>query len=256
MYFGVMEEWYHYLLLIVVGFTVGFINTVAGGGSLISLPILIFLGLPPAVANGTNRVAIVIQTATATAGFKSKGVSTFPLNIYLGFAALIGAIIGARIAVDVDGEAFNRILAIVMVAVIFIIIFKPKTNLSAIQERLTGKYLWIGCIVFFFIGIYGGFINAGIGFIIILFLHYFNHMTLVRANATKVAVVFMYTLSALAVFALNDKVEWTIGLVLAIGNACGAWVSSRVSVKKGDAFIRTFLVVMVAVMAVKLWFFT
>ena len=256
MYFYAMEEWYHYLLLIGVGFVVGFINTVAGGGSLISLPVLIFLGLPPAVANGTNRVAIVIQTATATAGFKSKGVSTFPFNAYLGFSALIGAIIGARIAVDVDGEAFNRILAIVMVVVIVIIIFKPKANLSNIQERLTGKYLWVGMITFFFFGIYGGFINAGLGFIMILFLHYFNHMTLVRANATKVAVVFTYMLSALAVFALNDKVEWTIGLVLAIGNASGAWISSRVSVKRGDKFIRTFLVIMVAVMAVKLWFFT
>jgi uncharacterized membrane protein YfcA len=250
-----MEEWYHYVLLIGVGFAVGFINTVAGGGSLLSLPVLIFLGLPPSVANGTNRVAIVIQTATAVAGFKSKGVSTFPFNIYLGASALVGAIIGAQIAVDVDGALFNRILAIIMVTVIVIIIFKPKTNLQNIQERLTGKYLWIGIIAFFFFGIYGGFINAGLGFILILFLHYVNHMTLVRANATKVAVVFIYMLSALAVFALNDKVNWTIGLVLAIGNAGGAWIASRYSVKKGDKFIRLFLVVMVAVMAVKLWFF-
>jgi len=250
-----MEEWYHYVLLIGVGFAVGFINTVAGGGSLLSLPVLIFLGLPPSVANGTNRVAIVIQTATAVAGFKSKGVSTFPFNVYLGASALVGAIIGAQIAVDVDGALFNRILAIIMVTVIVIIIFKPKTNLQNIQERLTGKYLWIGIIAFFFFGIYGGFINAGLGFILILFLHYVNHMTLVRANATKVAVVFIYMLSALAVFALNDKVNWTIGLILAIGNAGGAWIASRYSVKKGDKFIRLFLVVMVAVMAVKLWFF-
>lgn len=250
-----MEEWYHYVLLVGVGFAVGFINTIAGGGSLLSLPVLIFLGLPPSVANGTNRVAIAIQTATAVAGFKSKGVSTFPFNIYLGASALVGAVIGARIAVDVDGALFNRILAIIMVTVIIIIIFKPKTNLQNIQERLTGKYLWIGIIAFFFFGIYGGFINAGLGFILILFLHYVNHMTLVRANATKVAVVFIYMLSALVVFALNDKVNWFIGLVLALGNAGGAWIASRYSVKKGDKFIRLFLVIMVAVMAVKLWFF-
>lgn len=250
-----MEEWYHYVLLVAVGFAVGFINTVAGGGSLLSLPVLIFLGLPPSVANGTNRVAIAIQTATAVAGFKSKGVSTFPFNIYLGASALVGAVIGARIAVDVDGALFNRILAIIMVTVIVIIIFKPKTNLQNVQERLTGKYLWIGIIAFFFFGIYGGFINAGLGFILILFLHYVNHMTLVRANATKVAVVFIYMLSALVVFALNDKVNWFIGLVLAVGNAGGAWIASRYSVKKGDKFIRLFLVIMVAVMAVKLWFF-
>ena len=250
-----MEEWYHYVLLIVVGFAVGFINTVAGGGTLLSLPVLIFLGLPPNVANGTNRVAIVIQTAFATAGFKSKGVTTFPFNAYLGASALLGAIIGASIAVDIDGAVFNKILAVIMIAVILIIVFKPKINLKDVHERLTGKYLWLGMLAFFFFGIYGGFINAGLGFIIILFLHFFNHMSLVRANATKVAVVCIYTLSALVVFILNDKVNWAVGFVLAIGNATGAWIASRVSVNKGDGFIKTFLLLVVGIMAIKLWFF-
>jgi uncharacterized membrane protein YfcA len=251
-----MEEWYHYVLLVVVGFVVGFINTIAGGASLISLPVLIFLGLPPSVANGTNRVAIAIQTAIGVAGFKSKGVSTFPFNVYLGIAALFGSIIGAYIAVDIKGETFNRILAIIMIIVVLIIVFKPKINLENLEERLTGKYLWIGMIAFFFFGIYGGFINAGIGFIILLFLHYVHRMNLVRANATKVAIVCIYTLAALAVFIYNDKIIWKVGLVLAIGNGAGAWVSSRVSVRKGDGFIKTFLVIMVIIMAIKLWFFT
>lgn len=249
-----MEEWYHYAFLIGVGFAAGFINTVAGGGSLLSLPTLIFLGLPPAIANGTNRIAVVIQTALATAGFKSKGVSTAPFNIYLGIAALLGSIIGAKIAVDIKGETFNTILGTVMIVVILIIVFKPKMSIAEMQERLTGKYLWIGCIAFFFFGIYGGFINAGIGFIIILFLHYVHQMTLVRSNATKVVVVFMYSVSALVVFILNDKVNWVMGLILALGNGTGAWVASRVSVDKGDGFIKTFLVIVVALMAIKLIF--
>ena len=165
-----MDEWYHYILLIVVGFAVGFINTIAGGGTLLSLPVLIFLGLPPNVANGTNRVAIIIQTAFATAGFKSKGVTTFPFNAYLGASALLGAIIGARIAVDIDGAVFNKILAVIMIAVVLIVFFKPEINLKDVNERLTGKYLWLGMLAFFIFGIYGGFINAGIGFIIILAL--------------------------------------------------------------------------------------
>ncbi|MFS4415625.1 sulfite exporter TauE/SafE family protein [Maribacter sp. 2307ULW6-5] len=250
-----MEEWYHYPLLVLVGFVVGFINTLAGGGSLLSLPILIFVGLPSNVANGTNRVAIIVQTALATAGFKSKGVSTAPFNIYLGISAFFGSIIGAYIAVDVSGELFNRILAIVMILVVTVIVLSPKMGKGPMEERLTGKYLWLGVIVFFFFGIYGGFINAGLGFLMILFLHYVNRMSLVRVNATKVAVVFMYMLSALAVFAYNDKVNWGVGLVLALGNGTGAWVASRVSVRKGDGFIKFFLVVMVVAMAVKLWFF-
>lgn len=251
-----MEHWYHYILLIGVGFVVGFVNTVAGGGSLLTLPVLIFLGLPSSVANGTNRVAIVIQTALATAGFKSKGVSTFPFNVYLGISSLIGAIIGAYIAVDIRGATFNRILAIIMVIVVLVILFKPKINLVEFQERITGKYLWLGILAFFFFGIYGGFINAGIGFIIILFLHYVNRLSLVQANATKVVVVFIYTLSALSVFVLNDKVNWKVGLILAIGNGLGAWLASRVSVKRGDGFIKYFMIIMVIAMSVKLWFFS
>ncbi len=251
-----MEELWHYPLLIIVGFTVGFINTVAGGASLITLPTLIFLGLPPAVANGTNRVAILAQTAMASAGFRSKGVSTFPFNIYLGISAMVGAVIGANIAVDIRGELFNRILAIIMIAVVLLIVFRPRIKVTDLEERLTGKYMWAGIIAFFFIGIYGGFINAGIGFVIILFLHYVNRMNLVRVNATKVAAVFVYTLAALVVFIWNDKVNWTVGILLALGQGVGAWIASRVSVTRGDGFIKTFLIVMVVAMAIKLWFFT
>ena len=142
-----------------------------------------------------------------------------------------------------------------MLAVMLIIIFKPDLSLTERTEKLTGRYLWQGMIVFFFLGIYGGFINAGIGFLIILYLHYAHHINLVRTNATKVFVVLLYTLAALVVFVLNDKVDFTVGLILAIGNACGAWISSRLSVKKGDGFIRKFLIVMIGVLAIKLWFF-
>ena len=168
------EFMWEYPLLILAGFVAGFMNTMAGGGSLLTLPLLIFLGLPAAVANGTNRVAIFMSTLSATAGFKSKGVSNFPFNIYLGFSGLIGALIGARIAIDIKGELFNKILAIIMILVVLLIVFKPKISYSELMERLTGKHLFVSMIAFFFIGIYGGFINAGIGFVIMLFLHYYN----------------------------------------------------------------------------------
>tara|TARA_B110000238_G_scaffold200396_1_gene250378 strand:+ start:116 stop:880 length:765 start_codon:yes stop_codon:yes gene_type:complete len=246
---------WEYPLLIIVGFIAGFMNTMAGGGSLLTLPLLIFLGLPAAVANGTNRVAIFMSTLSASAGFKSKGVSNFPFNIYLGFSGLIGALIGARIAIDIKGELFNKILAVIMILVVVLIIFKPKINYSDLLERLKGKHLFISMIAFFFIGIYGGFINAGIGFVIMLFLHYYNRLNLVKVNATKVVIVLIYTTGALATFALADKVNWTYGLFLATGNFIGGWTSSRWSVKKGEKTIKAFLVVMVIIMSFKLWFF-
>ena len=243
------------ILLIVVGFIAGFINTIAGGGSLLTLPVLIFMGLPPSVANGTNRIGIILQMLAGSAGFKSKGITTFPFSIYLGVSALIGAVIGAQIAVDIKGDTFNKVLSFVMIAVVLLIVFKPKLKTKELIERTTGKYLWVGCIAFFVFGIYGGFINAGLGFILILFLHYFNHLSLVKSNATKAVVIVIYMSAALLVFILNDKVDWKIGLIMAIGTSLGGWFASRFSVKKGDGFIKIFLVVIVSFMAVKLWFF-
>ena len=140
----------------------------AGGASIITLPVLIFLGLPSNVANGTNRIALMMTAFSANMGFKSKGISTFPFSAYTGAAALIGSVIGAHIAVEINDALFNKILSIIMILVITIIIFKPRIVNKNLSVRLKGKHLKISCLVFFFIGLYGGFINAGIGFIIML----------------------------------------------------------------------------------------
>ena len=193
---------WEYPLLIIVGLVVGYVNTMAGGGSLLTLPILIFLGLPSAVANGTNRIAIMMTAFSANMGFKSKGISTFPFSAYTGSCALIGSVIGAHIAIDLNDEAFKKTLSIIMILVILIIVFKPKIYSDKLSVRLTGEHLRLSCIVFFFIGVYGGFVNAGIGFIIMLFLHFYNRMNLIRVNATKVVIVLVYTLGAFLTFVL------------------------------------------------------
>jgi uncharacterized membrane protein YfcA len=243
------------LFLVAIGFITGVINIMAGGGSLLSLPMLIFLGLPPSIANGTNRVAILIQNIFSTAGFRSKGIKTFPYSIYFGISAMIGAIIGAQIAIDIKGEVFNKILAIIMVFVVVYLVINRKTRYEDLIERISGKHLWISIILFFFVGIYGGFIQAGTGFLILLVLSGVNQFSLVKSNAIKVIVALIYTISALSIFILNDQVNWKYGLILAIGNASGGWLASRWSVKKGDGIVKVFLIIMVVIMAIKLWFF-
>ena len=250
-----MIDLVQFVFLIVVGILAGAINTLAGGGSLLTLPILIFMGLPPNVANATNRIGIVFQAFVGTAGYRSKGVSNFPFNLYLGVAALAGSLIGAQIAVDISGAIFNKVLAVIMLIVVAIIVFKPKTKSLNLPERLTGKYLFYSIVGFFLIGIYGGFINAGIGFVIILFLNNVNRLMLIKTNATKVSVVFIYTAGALAVFAYNGTVDWMVGLVLGLGTSLGAWWSSRWSVDRGEGVIKIAMIIMVSLMSVKLWFF-
>ncbi|WP_339918217.1 sulfite exporter TauE/SafE family protein [Yeosuana marina] len=251
-----MEHWYYYVLLVVVGFIVGIINTMSGGGSLLTLPVLIFIGLPSNVANGTNRIAIVIQSIFNIAGYQSKKAidkSWFP--IYLSISATIGAIIGAKLAIDIKGELFNKILAVVMVTVVGFMVFRPKQNFSQLADRITGKYLKYSVIAFFFIGIYGGFIQAGTGIFILLLLSSINHLTLIKSNIIKVIVMFIYTLAALFMFGMNLKLDWIAGLTLASGQAVGGWFTSRWSVNKGDGIVKVFLVIMVIGMAIKLWFF-
>ena len=250
-----MEEYLPYILLIIIGFIAGFLNTVAGGGTLLTLPILIFMGLPAPLAQGTNRIAILLQTFTAVKGFKSKGVSTYPFSLYLGISALIGSLIGAYYALEFDGKAFNRTLAIVMIMVLIVTIVNPTKNAKNTVEKLTGKPLIISIIVFFFLGIYGGLINAGIGFLMLLVLPYLNGMNLLRSNATKVFVVFVYTIGATIVFAINDKIDYGLAAVLSVGNVSGAWIASRWSVKKDDKVINLFLIITVTALAIKLWFF-
>jgi uncharacterized membrane protein YfcA len=133
--------------------------------------------------------------------------------------------------------------------------FKSKHKQLKTIEKTTGKHLWLSILLFFFVGVYGGFIQAGVGFMMLLVLSSVNNISLVKSNAIKVTVALIYTFSAVAVFAYNDKINWTVGLTLAVGNSIGGWLASRWSVKKGDLLIRNFLLVMIVVMAIKLWFF-
>lgn len=250
-----MEFSIEYLLLIPIGFIAGFLNTIAGGGTLLTLPTLLFLGLPAPVANGTNRIAILVQTFTAVRGFKSKGLTTYPFSLYLGISSLCGSIIGAKLAIDVSGEVFSKILAIIMLMVLLTILFNPTKNYIEIPERITGKYLYWAIFVFFFLGIYGGFINAGIGFLMLVILPILNGLSLLKSNVTKVFVVAFYTIGAVLVFAFENKINYPLALILTIGNASGAWVASRWSVKKDDKVIKLFLLITVSSLAIKLWFF-
>ncbi|WP_074406061.1 sulfite exporter TauE/SafE family protein [Aquimarina megaterium] len=248
-----MNETLLLFILAIIGFIAGVINTIAGGGSLLTLPMLIFMGLPPAVANGTNRIGIFIQSISSIAGFRSKGVKPGSFGVYLGISALVGSLIGAQIAIDIKGETFNKILAIVMVIIVLFMVFKPKVNLQDVVERTQGKHLWISIFAFFFIGVYGGFIQAGVGIFILLALTSINYLNLVTSNAVKVLVVFIYTIGALAIFVYNNQIDYLYGLVLATGNATGGWIASRWSVKKGDGLVKVFLIIMVIAMAIKLW---
>ena len=242
----------HVVLLFGTGIAAGFLNTVAFGGSLLALPMLIFLGLESAVANGTNRVAIFFQNFSAIMGFRRKGVSDFSYSILLAVPAVIGAVIGATIAVDIKDSVFNLILAVVMITMLVLTLLNPTERLKDRIENGGKHSKIIPMVIFFFIGIYGGFIQAGVGLLIITALRLLTGMDLVRTNAIKVFVIFFYTVVALGIFIMEGKVNWYLGPTLAVGNACGAWLGSHWAVEKGDKWIKVILIVAVIAFAIRL----
>jgi len=242
------------LLLFAVGFVAGIINTLAGGGSLLTLPVLIFLGLPSNVANATNRIGIFFNSLFAIQGFKSKGVEIHKFSYWLGISAFFGAILGSFIAVDVRGETFNRILAGVIVMIVAYMLFGPKIK-EGQAERTDKRSQVFGMIAFFFVGIYGGFIQAGVGYVIMASLTFINRFSLLKTNIAKVVVVLIYTLASLGVFIYEGLINWELGIALAVGNATGGYLTSRWSVNKGDQWVRYFVMVTAIAFAIKLFFF-
>ena len=239
-------------VIVLAGFLCGFINVLAGSGSLITLPILIFAGLPAKVANGTNRVAILLQNVVGVAGFHRQGVLDTHHGPRLMIPAVIGALLGAKIAVDIDERMMRLVIAIVMFIMLGILLLKPKRWLEGAEVTQRDHWNWLEMAVFFFIGIYGGFIQAGVGVFLLAGLVLQSGYDLVRANGVKLLIVLGYTPFALAIFIMEDQVDWLLGLLLAVGNMAGAWIGARVAVSWGPKFVRWVLIAVVAFSAVRL----
>jgi uncharacterized membrane protein YfcA len=244
--------WYIYPLVILAGFIAGFINTLAGSGSLVTLPLLIFSGLPANIANGTNRVAILLQNVVGVSSFNKQDLLDTRGVIFLGIPAVIGSIAGAQIAVSLNEEIMRKTIGIIMVVMLFVIIFRPKRWLKGELEKLETRPSFFQMIIFFLVGIYGGFIQAGVGIFLLASLVLAVGYDLVMANAVKVGIVLFFTIFALGVFVLNNQVNWLIGFILAIGNMLGAWVGAKLAVEKGAVWVRRLLIAVVTVSAANL----
>ncbi len=244
-------EWYHYLIVIAVGIVAGVINTLAAGGSLLTLPVLMALGLPPNMANGTNRIAIFLQNVVGVSRFHQKKVMDFPSGFKVGIPAAAGAIAGAFIAVNLNDEVMKLAIAGVMILVFFMILLKPNRWINSHEDHPPIPY-WVQAIVFFFVGVYGGFIQAGVGFFLLTSLVLGSGFDLVKANALKLLIILLYTPLALLIFFLHGDVNIWIGLVLAVGNMTGAWIGTNIAVKWGAVFIRYFVLVAILIASIKL----
>ncbi len=251
-----MNEWLFYGLLIPTGFAVGAINTIAGGGSSILYPLLIFMGFSPHQAVGTSRLAFLTQGISGILGFRSKGFYLFPLNLYSGLIAASGAFIGAGIGLAIDGTIYKKIIALI-IALTTVAGFwhaggnkiEKKSNADS-KNRRTLTY-----ILFFFLGIYSGFIQTGLGFLILTVLHSVEKMNLNQANSIKAMVIFLSGIPSLLMFSSFGQVRWSEAVLLAAGTATGSWLTSRWSVKIKENKLKRIIALLVLLLAIKLWLY-
>lgn len=241
--------WTEVVTLIVSGLLVGFINTLAGGGSIISLSILMMLGLPPSVANGTNRIAITIQTLTATTSFRQQKILPFRKAVFLSIPTIFGALLGSWLAVDIREDIFEKAIGIIMLFMLVFILYQPQKYIYGRAEVVEKPLNWKVYIIFFLIGIYGGFIHMGVGYFLLASIVLGAGFDLVKANAVKVFIVLAYAPFTLIVFLYYGQVNWLYGLILAIGNVIGALVASRMAVKKGVVFVKWVIVIVIIITA-------
>lgn len=236
-----------YFAVFAVGLVAGFLNVMAGGGSLITLPLLIFLGMPVAVANGTNRFAILVQNVAAVGSFRSQGYSDVRTGVAFAVVTVPGAIAGAWFAVRVDETTFRALLASVLVLAVIGLLVPARRGTTPGKRARLGAFL-----AFFAIGFYGGFIQAGVGFLLMLVLYQLLGLDLVRTNMHKVLIVMVFSLPALAVFVVTRSVAWSTALALAAGNASGAVVATRVAVRGGERPVRIVVALALLLMAIRL----
>jgi uncharacterized membrane protein YfcA len=248
-----LEIW-QILVLTLVGIVAGWLNVMAGGGSLLTVPVMLFMGVPGPVANGTNRIAILAQNITAVTTFRRRGFSDFRLSLSLAGAAAVGALGGASVGVHLQGEWFDRVLALVMIGVM-ILMATGHDRIRPVGGDVQPKNLLLGHLLMVGAGAWGGFIQIGVGFILMPILHRVMGLDLVRVNMHKVFVVLVYTVVALAVFAAQLELLWWTGVGLAVGNSLGGWLGAHSTVTHGEVLIRRVLYLALTAFIIKLLFF-
>lgn len=229
-------DWLHVVLVVLVGLVSGYINTLAGAGSLLTLPLLIFLGLPATVANGTNRVGILIQSIVATFSFKKQQTFEWGDGLYLGIPSVAGAVVGAFMAVRLDEFLMKRIIGFLLLFMLLLVFFKPDVWIKGHSSGQTKKSLW-HLPVYFVIGFYGGFIQAGVGYFLLAGLVLVSGYNLVKANGLKVFIIFLFTIPALGIFIYNQQVNLLYGLFLGVGSSTGAFIGARSAKKYGAKYV-------------------
>ncbi len=235
----------YYMLLVVTGLVAGVINTLAGGGSNLTLPALMISGMPADVANATNRVGVFMQCLVGIKGFKKHDKLDTQDMVPVLVPTVIGSVFGSLAAALLPTLWLKPLLLSTMIGMSLLILIKPSviappdgTPVYKVKER---PLAWVGL---FICGVYGGFVQAGVGFIMITVLAGTLRYDLVRTNALKLLCIAALTSIALVVFIIDDLIQWLPGLALALGSMVGAAIAVRIALNISQKAMKWFLFLM------------
>jgi len=245
----------HIIIAIIGGTIAGVLNTLAGNGSAITLTILTeMLGLPGNVANGTNRVGVLAQGLTGSYTFYKNGKLNLERSKFVIFLIVLGAVAGVLTAVQVNNDQFIQVFRFLLVAMLVVILVKPKRWLQKSDLAKKVNY-WIAIPLYLALGFYGGFIQMGMGVFFLATMVLVARYDLIEANAVKGFVVALYTILVVAIFQWKGLIDWRIGLTLAVGQGFGGWMAARFASQypKADVWAYRLLIFVVVVAIVKLF---
>ncbi len=237
--------------LFVVAIFAGIFNISAAGGSFVMLPLLIFYGLPPTVANGTNRISLLVQNWLGVYSFAKRDVWDLKTNVKLVIPAMAGSVIGAYYSSILPDSQFKKIISIFMMAFVIITLFSnSKKELSFRVKSYPIVFL-----IFLVVGFYGGFIQAGVGLLLIAGIRIATGYDLIKVNAIKTFIIACYTIIAILIFALKGKINWHVAVIVATGQGIGGYIGAKLAVEKGEKYIKLFILLAITILAIKLMFY-
>jgi uncharacterized membrane protein YfcA len=229
------------------GFAAGCINLLAGNGSAITLTILTeIVGLPPNVANGTNRIGVWTNSLSGMAAFAKQGKRDLSGTWGFIISTFVGGVIGVYLATLVTNDQFKEVFKFMMVLMLFVVLFKPDRWIK--QAQVTRDIpIWVAYPIYFIIGIYGGFIQMGMGIFFLIVMVFIARYHVIKANFAKMLIVLGFTSVSLVVFAWKGYMAWEYGLVLALGQGLGAWIFGNYAARSPRAGLLAYWMLVIGV---------
>lgn len=241
------------LILVISGCLVGFINALSAGGTVISIALYLALGLPAYAANATNRIGVLFQSSSTALMMNRQHLLPRRTSLLLALPTMLGALVGALASTLLTAHFFSYCMGAILLMMIVFLFAHPSALYSDNEEKIKRGLHWWHYAVFFAIGLYGGFIQVGTGFFLMTAGTILVGYDIIKTNAMKTAIMFLYTLVALAVFCFQGQIYWSYGLLHSLGAVFGAWLATRFAVKKGTKYVRWVIIVVIILTALNLF---